>query len=99
MRISVDLGKPCEVSDVSEQIALLCTAITHADQSEGFEVRALLRLAATLTGDAVNGVWALLGAAAVAAHGVGCDVDEAVETLEDNMNLCAEIEAECPRTS
>lgn len=104
MNVTVDihnheLGEHREVTDATEQLKLLCAAIAHADRSEGFEVRALLRLAYELTGEAFAGAQALLSAAAVACHGVRCPVDEAADTLEDNMNLCAEAEAERPVTS
>jgi len=98
---NVDLGTKTEITDVNEQVDLLCKAIAHADDRDGAEVRALTKLAIALTGDgdAIEGVRLLLNAAAVAAHGIGLDVDEAMETLEDNMELCAQVEAENPRTS
>lgn len=62
-------------------------------------VRALLQMAHALGGDAAGGVRALLAAAAIAAHGIRLPVDEAIDTLLDNMLLCAAVEAEQPRSS
>jgi hypothetical protein len=67
--------------------------------SERRAVRALLQMAHALGGDAAGGVHALLAAAAVAAHGIRLPVDEAIDTLIDNMLICAAVEAEQPRSS
>lgn len=105
MKVSVDihnedLGQTREVTDIAEQIAVLCKAIAHADQTEGAAVRALLRLAYELSDhDALDGAGTLVGAAAFACNSMRVHPDEAAEILTDNMKLCAEIELEQPRTS
>ncbi len=68
--------------------------------STSSQIQALLRLAHTLAGgDAVQGASTLIAAAAVAMHGVGCDPDEAIAALRDNLRTCAEHELGSPRVS
>lgn len=74
-------------------------AAANTSESQRRAVRALLQMAHALGGDAVGGVRALLAAAAIASHGIRLPVDEAIDTLLDNMLLCAAVEAEQPRSS
>jgi hypothetical protein len=80
---------------MSHAVIDLAAAVTDVQR-----IKVLMEIAHALAGgDAVEGANLLLGAASVAAHGIRLDIDEAIETVEDNMQLCAEVEAAQPRTS
>lgn len=70
-------------------IARHCDAIVAHDQSQGYEVRALLSLAIVIaSGNGVDAAGMLMSAAVAAGHDVGVSLDEMRATLEDGFGLC-----------
>jgi hypothetical protein len=83
---NVDLGTAREVTNIDEQLELLCKAIAHVDEREGADMRAIIQLAFELRRrDAVSASALLTAAMAVVSEMAGLPVDIVVDVIRDNF--------------